>query len=183
MNVSPVGSRDRVLVIGYGNSLRGDDGAGWHAAAALADDPRLADADVLIRHQLTPELALDITHARLVVLIDACGGAPPGTVSVRRVEPGYRLAPTWSHNLDPAALVGLAVTLYGASPPVFLVTITGAFFGYGDRLSPPVRQALPEIANTIDVLQAQQSPVHGWWRAARPASRRATGIRNGEQEM
>jgi hydrogenase maturation protease len=183
VNVSPVGSRDRVLVIGYGNSLRGDDGAGWHAAAALTDDPRLADADVLIRHQLTPELALDITHARLVVLIDACGSAPPGTVSVRRVEPGYPLAPTWSHNLDPAALVGLAVTLYGASPPVFLVTITGAFFGYGDRLSPPVRQALPEIADTIDVLQAQQSPVHGWWRAARPASRRATGIRNGEQEM
>jgi hydrogenase maturation protease len=159
VNLSPVGSRDRVLVIGYGNSLRGDDGAGWHAAAALADDPRLAGADVLACHQLAPELAEDIAHARLVVLVDACSrGAPPGTVSVRRVEPGYPLAPTWSHNLDPAALVGLAETLYGASPPVFLITITGAFFGYGDRLSPPVRQALPEIANTIDVLQAPHIP-------------------------
>jgi hypothetical protein len=41
---------------------------------------------------------------------------------------------------------------------MFLITITGAFFGYGDQLSPPVRQALPEIANTIDVLQAPHIP-------------------------
>jgi Ni,Fe-hydrogenase maturation factor len=156
-------SRRSALAAGFSSSATATRCAATTASAGTRPphsptDPRLADADVLIRHQLTPELAQDITHARLVVLIDACGGAPPGTVSVRRVEPGYPLAPTWSHNLDPAALVGLAVTLYGASPPVFLVTITGAFFGYGDRLSPPVRQALPEIANTIDVLQAQQIP-------------------------
>ena len=33
-----------VLVVGYGNSLRGDDGLGWHAALRLAADPRLAGA-------------------------------------------------------------------------------------------------------------------------------------------
>jgi hydrogenase maturation protease len=158
VNASPVGPRDRVLVIGYGNSLRGDDGVGWHAAAALADDPRLAGANVLDSHQLTPELAQDVAHARLVVLVDACGAGAPGTVSVRRVEPGHPLAPAWSHNLDPAALVGLAETLYGASPPVFLITIAGAYFGYRDRLSPPVRRALPEIADTVDVLQTQHTP-------------------------
>jgi Ni,Fe-hydrogenase maturation factor len=27
-----------VLVIGYGNPLRSDDGAGWHAAQALSTD-------------------------------------------------------------------------------------------------------------------------------------------------
>jgi hydrogenase maturation protease len=158
VNVSPVGPGGRVLIIGYGNALRGDDGAGWHAAAALTDDPRLAGADVLARHQLAPELALDVAHARLVVLVDACGGgAPPGTVSVRQVEPDSPSAPGWSHNLDPAALVGLAETLYGASPPVFLVTVTGAFFDYRDRLSPAVHQALPKIADTIDFLQANTS--------------------------
>lgn len=158
MNTPPGGPRSRILVIGYGNSLRGDDGAGWHAAASLAGDPRLAGADVLARHQLTPELAEDLAHARLVVLVDACGGGAPGTVSVRRVEPGSPLAPALSHNLDPAALVGLAQTLYGASPPVFLVTVTGAFFGYGDQLSPAVRRALPEIADTVDLLQAKHIP-------------------------
>jgi Ni,Fe-hydrogenase maturation factor len=33
-----------VLVVGYGNSLRGDDGVGWHAAGRLAADPGLAEA-------------------------------------------------------------------------------------------------------------------------------------------
>jgi hydrogenase maturation protease len=154
VNAPPVGPDGRLLAIGYGNPLRGDDGAGWHVATLLACDPRLADASVLARHQLTPELAEDIAHARLAVLVDARDGdAPPGTVSVRRVDPAYPLIPTWSHHLHPADLVGLAKTLYGASPPVFLVTVTGAFFGYHDRLSLPVRRALPKIADTVDFLQ------------------------------
>jgi hydrogenase maturation protease len=142
----------RVLVIGYGNSLRGDDGAGWHAATVFERDLRSAGADVLACHQLTPELAHDITHARLALLVDACDAGEPGTVSVRRVEPGRPLPRAWSHNLDPTALVGLTETLYDTSPPVFLITITGAYFGYSDRLSPTVRRALPKIANTIDYL-------------------------------
>jgi hydrogenase maturation protease len=150
VNASPVGGR--VLVIGYGNPLRGDDGAGWHTATLLERDLRSAGADVLTRHQLTPELAHDITHARLVVLVDACHAGEPGTVAVQRVEPGHPLARAWSHHLDPAALIGLTETLYATSPPAFLITITGSYFGYSDRLSPAVRRALPEIANTIDYL-------------------------------
>ena len=46
---------DGVLVVGYGNALRTDDGVGWHAAERLADDPRLADATVIAVHQLTPD--------------------------------------------------------------------------------------------------------------------------------
>ena len=54
---------DGVLVIGYGNALRTDDGFGWHAAGRLAADPRLDGAEILQLHQLTPELALDISRA------------------------------------------------------------------------------------------------------------------------
>ena len=53
----------------------------------LAADPRLADTDVLTRHQLTPELAEDIANARLAVLIDASLGDTPGCVSIREVAP------------------------------------------------------------------------------------------------
>jgi Ni,Fe-hydrogenase maturation factor len=76
-----------VLVVGYGNSLRGDDGAGWHAAARLAADPRLTGARVLARHQLTPELAAEVATASLVVLVDATTDAPPGSVLLGRVNP------------------------------------------------------------------------------------------------
>jgi len=79
----PGGSAAGVLVIGYGNALRSDDGIGVHAAALLRDDHRLAGVEILALHQLTPELALDMSRASLVVLIDASTEGPPGSVAVR----------------------------------------------------------------------------------------------------
>lgn len=142
-----------VLVVGVGNTLRGDDGVGWRAIASLAADPRLAGARLLTRHQLTPELAADLADARIAIVIDARadGRAQPGTVSVHRVDPGD--PPRWSHHLDPGALAGLAKALYGATPPVFLVTVSGATFGLGDDLSPALQHALPEIADIVASLQ------------------------------
>jgi hydrogenase maturation protease len=140
-----------VLVVGYGNALRGDDGVGWHAAGRLAADPRLAGAQVLARHQLTPELAADVAAASLVVLVDAgADGGAPGSVSVRAVRPRPdRSPPAWSHHLDPAALAGLAGALYQTVPPMVLVSIAGACFDGGDRLSPPLQETLPKVVDTV----------------------------------
>ena len=38
---------------------------------------------MLVRHQLTPELALDMSRATLVILIDASTDDPPGAIAVR----------------------------------------------------------------------------------------------------
>ena len=138
----------RNLVVGYGNPLRGDDGLGWHAAAALAADPGLADTDVVTRHQLTPELAEDIATARLAVLIDASLGDTPGCVSIREVAPAP--GPSWSHHLPPEDVVGLARALFGAAPQVFLVTVTGAHFGYGTQLSPAVSSCVPRVLAIVE---------------------------------
>jgi hypothetical protein len=44
---------------------------------------------------------------------------------------------------------------------VFLVTITGAFLGYSDRLSPTVHRALLKIVDIIDCLRAEHVPAKG----------------------
>jgi hydrogenase maturation protease len=141
----------RSLVVGYGNPLRGDDGLGWHAAAVLTADPQPADTDVLTRHQLTPELAEDVANARLAVLIDASLGGTPGCVSIREVAPAPASpAPSWSHHLRPEDVVGLAQALFGATPQVFLVTVTGAHFGYGTQLSPAVSSCVPKVVAIVE---------------------------------
>jgi hydrogenase maturation protease len=145
----------RVLVIGWGNSLRGDDGLGWHAAALLAADPRLAGADVLARHQLTPELAEDVGRACLVVLVDAADGdEPAGSISVVGVEPSRAAMPAWTHHADPAALLALAGQLYGRVPPALQVRVGAASFEPGERLSPAVADALPRVVATVARLVA-----------------------------
>jgi hydrogenase maturation protease len=146
-----------VLVVGYGNPLRSDDGIGWHAAGLLATDPRLAGARVLAHHQLVPELAADVSRASLVVLVDAAVEGHPGSLSVRPVRPRPPTPTTWSHHLDPETLAGLAETLYGFTPPIVLVSVAAGSFAEGDGLSGTLTQVLPEVVEVIaGVVTGQQ---------------------------
>jgi hydrogenase maturation protease len=138
-----------VLVVGYGNPLRSDDGLGWRAAELLATDPRLAGARILAHHQLVPELAVDISRASLVVLVDAAADGDPGSVSVRRIRPRPVVPATLSHHLDPEALAGLAKDLYGVVPPIAVVSLAAGSFAAGDRLSGAVERALPKLVEVV----------------------------------
>jgi len=165
-----------VLVVGYGNTLRSDDGVGWHAAALLADDPRLAGdpgVEVVACHQLTPELALDMSRASLVILVDAEAdpGAPPGAITIRPLEPagpdaavggsGWAGGPgragepgASSHHVGPAELLAVCRELYGASPDVIVIGVGTLTMDLGESLSTPVAAALPAVADAVAELVA-----------------------------
>jgi hydrogenase maturation protease len=140
-------SADGVLVVGYGNALRGDDAVGPRVVELLAAGRHLPGARIEARHQLTPELAVDIAAARLVVLVDAASDGASGQVCVSEVVP--RGQPIGSHAIDPADLVVLAQRLYGHSPPVVLVSVGVEQFEFGAALSPAVASALPLVIDTI----------------------------------
>ncbi len=147
-----------VLVIGYGNPLRADDGLGWHAASALARDPRLAAAVVLQRHQLTPELALDVAAASFVIFIDARvpTAGEPGRIQIDAVAaapaPG-----TWTHHMTPEALLHLTRRLTGLVPPAVLVTAVAGVVEVSDQLSPAGRVALTGLVETVAGLARHRS--------------------------
>jgi len=143
-----------VLIIGYGNPLRGDDGIGWLAAGLLAEDPRLRGARVLARHQLTPELAADLADASLVILVDVNVTADPGVVSVRGLDGSRRSSPASTHHADPGDLAALARELYGAAPAVFVVSVGAASLDLGEGLSAPVEKALPAVVEAVVELVA-----------------------------
>jgi hydrogenase maturation protease len=157
----------RVLVVGYGNALRTDDGVGWHAARLLARDPRLAGMAVVARQQLAPELALDMSEATLVVLVDASTATPPGTVTARPLPaptghpggPGSGVAGVGpgatSHHVDPELLLALARELYGAAPEAAVVSVGVADMGPGEALTPRVAAALPAVADVVARLVAE----------------------------
>jgi hydrogenase maturation protease len=148
----------RALIVGCGNTLRSDDGLGWHAAARLAGDPRIGGAQVLWRHQLTPELAADVADASLVVLVDVRDGGEPGVVSVQRLDTDSIGGSAWSHHIEPSALVSLARELWSASPPVFLVSVGAESLDVGDRLSPEVERAVPAVVEAVVAILADHAP-------------------------
>jgi hydrogenase maturation protease len=138
-----------VLVIGYGNGLRTDDGVGPSVAACLADDPRLAGAEVRSAHQLTPDLAFEASRVSLLVLVDAATDVPPGEVAVTHLAPEIVAGEAMTHHLDPAGLVGLARELWGAAPTVVIVSVGVLSLEVGDRLSPVVEGAVARAADTV----------------------------------
>ena len=138
-----------VLIVGYGNALRGDDALGWHAVARLATDPRLDGARVIWQHQLTPELALDMAGASLVVLVDAESGVEPGVLFVRRLERSADGGAVMSHHVAPESLLVLSAELYGSAPETWIVGVGVARLEVGDALSPAVAAAIPAVVDAV----------------------------------
>lgn len=134
-----------VLVIGYGNPLRGDDGFGWHVARSLCQDEADGVLEVIACHQLTPELAELVSRARLVIFIDAELGEVPGQFSCQAVEPQCGFTTSLSHQLDPPTLLAWAQSLYGTYPPAVLLCVTGQSFAHEEELSPAMRATLPAV--------------------------------------
>ncbi len=141
-----------VLIIAYGNPLRGDDGVAWHIAEQLAAAQGQSNLKILTRHQLTPELAEAISQANLVIFVDASMGQPPGTISC--VPVGAEMTDQSSHQFDPAGLMFCAREIYGAAPQALLCTIAGEDFGYEERLSPTILAAMPKLLQRIRALIA-----------------------------
>src|SRR4029079_16715395 len=75
----------RLLIIGYGNRLRGDDAAGYLAAESLRTLLIAPDIEILAVHQLTPELAEPIAVAGRVIFLDAAASGTPGEIVERSV--------------------------------------------------------------------------------------------------
>lgn len=120
-----------VLVIGCGNTLRGDDGIGPAVAEAIAE-LGLPGVRVVVVHQLTPELAADLAGCRRAVFVDAGVGGEAVTVAPLSADAP---APSFSHAPNPPGLLALARAAYGRSPEAWLVAVPGADFGYRDGLS------------------------------------------------
>jgi hydrogenase maturation protease len=149
----------RVVVIGYGNTLRGDDGIGWRAIEALERSGVPANTTALTVHQLDPELARALSEATLALFVDAAREGEPGEVRCVAVSAG---APdsAFSHQLTPAALLALARSLYGASPAAFEITMCGERFDVCEELSPTCEAALPHLVSFLtDVAAAGVHPL------------------------
>lgn len=121
-----------LLVIGYGNTLRRDDGVGPRVAEAVAA-LGLPAVQGLACALLTPELAEPVAHADAVVFVDASVGGP-AEVQLRPLdtsEPSRILA----HSADPRAILALARDVFGHAPPAWWLTIPAQDLGLGEELS------------------------------------------------
>ena len=130
----------RVLVLGYGNPGRLDDGLGpafAEAVAALGIPGVTVDSD----YQLQPENALAIAEHDVVIFADAATSGPE-PFSFTRVAP--RAGATFStHSTSPAALLALAHDTFESGTEGYVLGIRGRRFdAFGEELTPRARENL-----------------------------------------
>ena len=137
------------LIIGYGNSLRGDDGAGCIAADLLRNRIRNPQVEILSQHQLLPELMEPISRAARVIFIDASVSGRAGKVQRIPLRPGPACS-RFTHYTTPESLLAGSQSLYGHTPEATLYTIPGRNFEIGQELTPSVRRAVNDLVAALE---------------------------------
>jgi hydrogenase maturation protease len=139
-----------ILLIGCGNSLRRDDGAGLVLAELLERNWRSGPQEVqrVSVHQLTPDLAEYIARKEVsvVVFVDsrvAITGARGFQVQVHKLDVEDSFSTT-SHHMDPKTVMLYLQRLYGKNPRSWTVTVPGLDFDHGEGLSQIARTAIAD---------------------------------------
>jgi hydrogenase maturation protease len=129
---APVHIDTELLVIGYGNSLRGDDGIGPVVAEAV-NCLNLPGVRTLCCPLLAPELADTISRAREVIFVDA-SAEPLEGVRWQKLTPGDT-SQLMAHSADPRTLLALARDIFGHAPKAWWLTLPAVDMGFHTGLS------------------------------------------------
>ncbi len=160
----------RILIIGYGNPDREDDGVAWHVLMALAEQygipvpedyldglfPENSSLDLLTALQLTPEMAETIAEYDAVCFVDAHTGAMPEDLNIVSLKPIFQNSP-FTHHMTPDSVLSIVKELYSKQPVALLVSIRGYSFTFAHQLSSLTQkhaeEAVKQISHWIDDLQ------------------------------
>jgi len=120
-----VSSPPSVLVYGFGNPGREDDGAGV-ALAERIKSAALPGVTTDSNYQLNAEDALLLTEHDIIIFADATRNPVDG-FRFSRLEPDPSVSFT-THAMSPGSVLALCSQLYGKTPPVYMLEIAGVSF-------------------------------------------------------
>jgi len=122
-----------ILLIGIGNSGRGDDGLGW-TFASLASNAGYNFIDFEYRYQLQVEDSAIVSKYETVIFVDASHTTLEGGFEIRSCKSAGHYYYS-SHQQNPETILYLANDLYNKYPKAFTLGITGYTWDLGTSLS------------------------------------------------
>ena len=139
------------LVIGYGNTLRSDDGVGQRVAEKIAQW-ELPGVRSLAVPQLTPELAENIAQADVVIFIDAIATKEnPVSVKIQQLQAEDENT-SLGHSFNPRSLLSITQVVYGKATPAYWVLIPAVNFDFGEKFSSLTKRGIDIALNQIRTL-------------------------------
>jgi hydrogenase maturation protease len=142
----PTTAQPTLLVIGYGNTLRGDDGVGPRLVAEL-EARSLPHVTTLACALLTPELADPVSQADVVIFVDAAVDASR-EVQFRKLEPADS-SQLMAHAANPRTILALARDVFGHTPEAWWLTIPAEDLSFTEQLTTTAQQGLERALDLV----------------------------------
>ena len=146
----------RVLILGYGNPSRGDDGLGLRLAEMLENE-RPPGVTVEVDFQLNIEDAATAAEYDAVIFVDAAasGGEP---FEVRRLEPADEITFS-SHIVSAETILAICQDSFSRTPEAYLLAVRGYEFDFSEELSQGAARNLTEALTEARLLAARLAGV------------------------
>jgi hydrogenase maturation protease len=140
-----------LVIVGFGNTLRGDDGFGAAVVDRLLERELPLGVSVLARATLTPDLAETLAQSRSVIFIDANAELEPGRVDFRQITVEPSADVSLVHSLSPEALLNWTRELYGRTPDAELWLAGVEATDLAEELTDTLRRRVPEFVAALEL--------------------------------
>lgn len=143
--------KGKILVIGYGNTLRQDDGVGVEVVRRLQEQVTDPNCTFVTAFQPKPEMIMQFVEADAVILVDASADIQPGMINRTQLDTidDIDVDTTMTHFFTPKRMLLLCDELYGYTPRTVLFTIGGHSFGYGEGFSAIIRMRIDRLVAKV----------------------------------
>lgn len=133
----------KILIYGYGNPGRQDDGLGIFFAEELETwsiNEGLKDITFDSNYQLNAEDALLVKDNDIIIFADAAAKQEEA-YKFRQIEPGERISFS-THAMSPESLLAFCKEIYSKTPPTFIMTIKAKAWEINGELTPEAKEYL-----------------------------------------
>lgn len=143
-----VADNKKILLLGFGNPARADDGLG-PALAEIIELKNIPLVTVEVDYQLTIEDSAQVAEHDIVIFADASVNAPePFSFESVKVKCSDSFS---SHSVEPAAVLALAENLFRSKAEGYILGIRGYEF---DRFGAPLTEkAKVNLQKAVDFLE------------------------------
>lgn len=152
----------KILVLGYDNFDRQEDGVAWYVLVGLAKklnlmlpvdpgyafDSRDEDVDLFFNPQLLPEMVELIHPYKVVFFVDAHMGNIKDDVQMLEIHPKFINQP-FTHRLPPEMLLSIHETMYENSPLAYIFSIHGCEFEFSCSLSEKTQKLAEKAVDMV----------------------------------
>ncbi len=136
----------KILVIGIGNTLRGDDGIGKYICTCI-EKIKLPNVSTTTAYQLETNLLEAFIQYDTIIIADASiSGRPVSFINAATLQ---QQPVSSSHHADAKSLAALAKQLYKKDLEILLCAVRGENFDMGEQLSATAIHNANDAVNSI----------------------------------